>query len=97
MKGRSQAYMLPRSLRPRRTYPDEQSAPGAERWKASILAAQDLANQVKYSVDYQEACSAAQVPTGRYISPSFGEWFSGRVSFEGGFETPRFSSRVDLP
>ena len=57
---------------------------------------QDLANQVKYSEDYQQACYDARVPTGRFITPSFGEWFSGRVGIEVGLVASRISPRVDF-
>ena len=41
-------------------------------------ACEDLANQIRWSREYQKSCSEAGVePVGKFLSPEAGEWFSG--------------------
>ena len=43
-----------------------------------LLAFQDFANQVRWSVDYAAECAKWNVPPGKYVSPAAGEFLSGR-------------------
>lgn len=38
---------------------------------------EDLANQIRHSVTYQNACRAAKVSLGQYLALPAAEWFSG--------------------
>lgn len=38
---------------------------------------EDFANQVKYGVQYRQACEMAGLPVGRFVTPAAGEFVSG--------------------
>ena len=45
-----------------------------------VLHAQDLATQIRYSEQYQNALTCAGARAGRYVTPETGEWFQGKGS-----------------
>lgn len=43
---------------------------------------EDLANQVRFSLDYKIAIRAKRMPPGQYLSIPAAEWFQGRAFFD---------------
>ena len=51
--------------------------PGASSFDICFLFAKDLANQVRFSVEYTDLLKSSGRSPGRYLTPEAGEWFSG--------------------